>query len=224
MDAVVVKVGGSLAAYPGKLRAICQTLGRISKTHKLVVLPGGGEFADTVRKIDSQFSLSSQTSHFMAILAMDQYGLLLSDLIPNAFRVDSLGKAAEALGLGRVPVFLPSQLLFDDGELENSWDVTSDSIAVYVAGKMGAGKVMLVTDVDGIFTADPKKYPQAKLIKKVFAKQLLTFDGRTSVDRSLPKFMLKYNIDCVVVNGLFPERIEAVLSGQFTLCTAISRS
>jgi 5-(aminomethyl)-3-furanmethanol phosphate kinase len=222
MNVTVVKVGGSLAAYPEKLRALCKKLSEVSEKHKLVILPGGGEFADTVRILDKRFSLSGSLSHRMAILAMDQYGLLLSDLTPNAFPVQALEELEGFLASGKVPVFLPSRLLFNEDRLENSWDVTSDSIAVYLAAKLQVPKVFLVTDVDGIYTGDPKKHADAELIKKISAEQLSLIAERTSVDLFLPKMLLKLPVDCFVVNGLFPERVEAVLAGQEAVCTLIS--
>ena len=80
-------------------------------------------------------------------------------------------------------------------------------------------KVLLVTDVDGVFTNDPKTTPEAKLIKNLSASELLAMNKRTSVDKALPKLLLKTSIDCFVVNGLFPERIEAILEGRETICT-----
>jgi aspartokinase-like uncharacterized kinase len=222
MDATVVKIGGSLALYPEKLRALCTKLSEISKKHKLLVVPGGGEFADVVRNLDERFSLSCGASHRMAILGMDQYGLLLSDLISDSFVVNKLEKLEKVLGLGKLPIFLPANLLLGEDALENSWDVTSDSIAVYIAKQLQIRKVLLVTDVDGVYTIDPKKHSDAKLIKKLSAEQLLTMNKWTSVDKFLPKLLLKLPIDCFVVNGLFPERVEAVLDGQDAVCTLIS--
>jgi len=222
MDATVVKIGGSLALYPEKLRALCAKLSEISKKHKLLVVPGGGEFADVVRNLDERFSLSCSASHRMAILGMDQYGLLLSDLISDSFVVNKLEELEKVLGLGKLPVFLPANLLLGEDALENSWDVTSDSIAVYIAKQLQVRKVLLVTDVDGVYTIDPKKHSEAKLIKKLSAEQLLTMNKQTSVDKFLPKLLLKLPIDCFVVNGLFPERVEAVLDGRDAVCTLIS--
>ena len=133
---VVVKVGGSLAMYPESLRALCKKLSALSKKHRLVVVPGGGEFADAVRAVDKRFNLSSEASHRMAILGMDQYGLMLADLIPDSVAVVELEEIAKALDAGKVPVFLPSKILFSEDPLENSWDVTSDSIAIYIAHRL----------------------------------------------------------------------------------------
>jgi aspartokinase-like uncharacterized kinase len=217
-----VKVGGSLALKPEKLRALCTKLSEISVKHKLVVVPGGGEFADVVRRLDKWFSLSCSVSHRMAILGMDQYGLLLSDLTPNSATVNRLEIAESVLASGKLPIFLPSNLLLSENPLENSWDVTSDSIAVYLASRLGILKVLLLTDVDGVYTCDLKKHPDARLIKKLSASELLAMDARTSVDKFLPKLLLKLHIDCFVMNGLFPERVEAVLNGQDVVCTLIT--
>lgn len=221
MNTIVVKVGGSIAAYPEKLRSLCVKLSAVSKRHNLVVVPGGGAFADVVRSIDERFSLSCGASHRMAILGMDQYGLLLSDLTPNSVTVSKLEEIEYFLDLGKFPIFLPSNLLFREDPLENSWDVTSDAIAEYIASRLQASKVILVTDVDGIYTDDPKTNPEARLIKQLSTGELLAMNKRTSVDKALPKMLLKLPIECFVVNGLFPERVEAVLDAHDAVYTFI---
>ncbi|MGD0644811.1 MAG: hypothetical protein ABSA75_07890 [Candidatus Bathyarchaeia archaeon] len=222
MDAIVVKIGGSLASYPEKLRTLCAKLNEVSKKHKLIVVPGGGEFADTVRNIDKRFTLSNRASHRMAILGMDQYGFLLSDILPRSCVVKQLEHVQKVLDSGKLPVFLPSNLLLSEDPLENSWDVTSDSIATYIAGQLHASKVVLITDVDGIYTCNPKKYSDAKLINKLSAKELKTMNKRTSIDKFLPKLLLQLKIECFVVNGLYPERVEAVLNGRDAVSTLIN--
>jgi aspartokinase-like uncharacterized kinase len=158
----------------------------------------------------------------MAILGMDQYGLLLSDLLPGSRLVDNLEQVQEILNLGELPVFLPSAFLFSKDALEKSWDVTSDSIAIYLAGQLGLHKVILVTDVDGVYTCDPKKSSDAKLIRKLSARDLLEMGERTSVDKFLPKLLLQLHVECLVVNGLYPQRVEAILKGKETVCTKIT--
>jgi len=221
MDAVI-KIGGSLAEDAERLRALCTKLSEFAKKYAIVVVPGGGRFADVVRDFDKRFTLSSVVSHRMAILGMDQFGLLLSQIIPNSCATYLLSDAKQLSEIGVVPVFLPSRLMFREEPLENSWDVTSDSIAAYVAGRLHVAKVVLITDVDGIFTEDPKKHSDATLIEKLSAEELLKFNQRTSVDRYLPKLLLESPIDCYVVNGKHPERIEAVLAGQQATCTLIA--
>jgi 5-(aminomethyl)-3-furanmethanol phosphate kinase len=221
MNATVVKVGGSLSLYPEKLRTLCLKISEISKEQKLIVVPGGGGFADVVRCLDKSFHLSCSTSHGMAILGMDQYGMLLSDLIPGSIMTHKLEEIKCFFDLNKLPIFLPSHLLLRDNPLKNSWDVTSDSIAVYIAGRLHVTKVLLVTDVDGIYQSDPKALSEAKLIANLSARKLLAMNKRTSVDKALPKLLLKTPIDCFVVNGLFPERIKLILTGQDSIYTLI---
>ena len=221
MDAVV-KIGGSLAEDPRQLRALCRKLGELAKKYTFIMLPGGGNFADVVRDFDRRFTLSSYVSHKMAILAMDQFGLLLSDFVPDSQVIHRLEDAADFSEVSSALIFLPSLLMLQEDPLENSWDVTSDSIAAYVAGRLHAKKLVLVTDVDGIFTSDPKTHSDAELIEQLSVEALLKVKQRTSVDRFLPKLLVDAGFDCYVVNGRYPDRIEAVLAAQATTCTFIS--
>ena len=219
---VVIKVGGSLAENPELLIHLCAKLSGLAKSYELIVVPGGGRFADVVRDSDKRFNLSSGISHRMAILGMDQFGLLLAQITPNSCATYLLDDAKQLSETEVVPVFLPSRLMFKENPLENSWEVTSDSISAYVASRLQAAKVLLVTDVDGIFTEAPKKNEDATLITHVSAEELLKLNARTSVDRFLPKLLLEAPIDCYVVSGKHPERIEAILAGQQATCTLIA--
>jgi 5-(aminomethyl)-3-furanmethanol phosphate kinase len=221
VDITVVKVGGSLAQKPKKLRALCNKLSQLSIRYRLVVVPGGGEFADVARKMDKQFALSPSASHRMAILGMDAYGFLLSDLIENASTADTFEKTTQILENKKLAVFLPSRFMFSEDPLANSWEVTSDSISACIAGRLKAKRILLLTDVNGIFTKDPKKDKNAKLINQISAQELLALNKRSSVDCALPKLLLETKIQCFVVNGFFVERIEAVLNGKDALYTMI---
>jgi len=221
LDAVI-KVGGSLAEAPELLSALCIRLSELAKSYDFVVVPGGGRFADVVRDSDVRFNLSSGVSHRMAILGMDQFGLLLAQITPNSCATYLLSDAKQLSETEAVPIFLPSRLMFKEDPLKNSWDVTSDSIAAYVASRLQAAKVLLVTDVDGIFTKDPKKNEDATLIGRLSPAELLELNVRTSVDCFLPKLLLEAPVDCYVVNGRHPERVEAVLAGQQAVCTLIA--
>ncbi len=216
----VIKIGGSLSKKPEELKALCQRLSQISEKHRIVVIPGGAGFADCVRELDKQFSLSERAAHRMAIMGMDQYGLLLSELMPTCLVTDSLIETRVATNGGLV-VFLPSKFMFMDDGLPNSWDVTSDSIAAYIAGKIWAERLLLIKDVDGVYTEDPKGNPKAKLLQHLTTEELAGLN-KTSVDAYLPKLVTSLNLPCYVVNGLYPERIEALLNGKATTCTLIN--
>ncbi|MBS7618318.1 amino acid kinase [Candidatus Bathyarchaeota archaeon] len=162
----VIKIGGSLSKDPPTLKALCQFIGALAENYRIMVVPGGGKFADAVRECDRLYRLPATITHKMAILAMDQYGLMISSLIPNSFTTYSLRESCRAKG-GKLPVLLPSRLMFFMNPLENSWRITSDSIAAFIAAKARAQNLILAKDVDGIFTKDPKIYTDAVLIGKL---------------------------------------------------------
>ena len=218
----VLKIGGSLTKQPKSLVKLCKELSVLAQIHRIVVVPGGGEFADTVRRLDKKFRLSNVSAHKMATLAMDQFGLLLSDITPDSYvsyEIKEIKKKLET----KLPIFLPSKFMFLEDPLENSWDVTSDSISAYFADKLEAKKLILVTDVDGIFNRDPKSSQKTRLIDEVSVDELLNLGERTSVDKCTPQLLSKSYLDCYVVNGHYPERVDAVLLGQRTKCTRILR-
>jgi aspartokinase-like uncharacterized kinase len=217
----VLKVGGSLAENPASLTKLFQELSVLAKDHRIVIVPGGGEFADTARKLDKTYGLSDAVAHKMAIVGMDQYGLFLSGITPNSYVSYSLEEISNPVS-DKLLIFLPSQLMFREDPLENSWDVTSDTIAAYIADRLHAKKLVLVTDVDGIFSEDPKKALDAKLVEELSAKELHSWNRRTSVDKTLPKMLLETKLDCYVVNGKCPERIRLILENKKTVCTHVT--
>jgi aspartokinase-like uncharacterized kinase len=218
----VLKIGGSLAEDPMTLTQLCHELSVLAKDHRIIVIPGGGEFADIARKLYKKYGFSDPVAHKMGILSMDQCGLFLSDIVVDSFVTYSLEEIRKS-AKGKVPIFLPSTIMFREDPLEKSWDVTSDSIAAYIANLLQAQKLLLVTDVDGIFYEDPKKKLDAKLIEELSAQELLSWNRRTSVDKTLPKILLRTKLDCYVVNGNYPERIRDILVNKKNIdCTHIT--
>ena len=141
---VVVKLGGGLLAQPAHFDAVLAAIGKAASERRLLIVPGGGLFADAVRLADRQFTLSDDAAHWMAVLAMDQYAHLIVSRLAGSVLVAHPDEAAAAFGVGRLPVFAPSRWLREADPLPHSWDVTSDSIAAWVAGVIGARRLVLV--------------------------------------------------------------------------------
>jgi len=141
---VVVKLGGSLLADPPRLQRTLDTVGSIAAAGRIVVIPGGGPFADAVRDIDGRLGLSADAAHWMAILAMDQYSYVLASRLPNAALVESRDECVRALDQGALAVLAPSRWLKAADPLPHSWEVTSDSLAAWLAGELGASRLVLV--------------------------------------------------------------------------------
>jgi probable H4MPT-linked C1 transfer pathway protein len=140
----VVKLGGSLLAYAEHFDAALNAIAEIGRTRRVLVVPGGGPFADTVREVDRRLGLPDDAAHWMAVMAMDQYAQVVAARLPAAVVVDDPAEIAAAFNTGRVPVLAPSRWLRRTDPLPHSWDVTSDSIAAWVAGALGANRLVLV--------------------------------------------------------------------------------
>lgn len=159
----VVKIGGSLLGDPGRLRQVLDAVADARSESALLVVPGGGPFADVVRAIDRRIGLGDDAAHWMAILAMDQYAQLLQSRLRGATLVDTPAAAIAALGAGALPVLAPYRWLRDADPLPHSWDVTSDSIAAWIAGALDAPRLVLIkpAGVTGTETVDAH-FPHAR--------------------------------------------------------------
>jgi 5-(aminomethyl)-3-furanmethanol phosphate kinase len=181
--AIVVKCGGSLYHHVPDLVPVLLASGR-----PLFIVPGGGFFADVVRKSRTD----DDSAHWMAVAAMDQYGWLIA----------SMGITATALL--QVPdepvVFLPYCSMRQYDPLPHSWDVTSDSIAAWIADFLGLD-LLLLKSVDGILTDD-------RLVEKV--KHPVVTEV---VDPFFIPFVLKKKIKTTIINGSRVGRVEDFLSG-----------
>jgi aspartokinase-like uncharacterized kinase len=138
---VVVKVGGSLLAHERDLAAVLRVVD--ASSHAMIV-PGGGPFADAVREQYHRGEMNDDEAHWMAVRAMDQYAELLVSRLSRGCLVSSGAEAMQAAASGRVPVLAPSQWVREADPLPHSWDVTSDSIAAWIAGESGARRLVLI--------------------------------------------------------------------------------
>jgi aspartokinase-like uncharacterized kinase len=212
----VVKVGGGLGSASGDdgLRGLCSTLGDLGRRHPLLVVPGGARFADAVREVDRRFGLRAAAAHRMAILGMEQFGWLLSELIPDAVRCSELAEARELAGR-RTAVLLPAGLPLDG--MPASWQVTSDAIAAWVADAVGARRLVLVKALDGLF-ADGQ--PLARLSAAEFAA--LRGAGRAEqVDEHLPAVLEHARFETWVIGGRDPARLVELLDDGATVGTRV---
>jgi aspartokinase-like uncharacterized kinase len=142
----VVKLGGSLDSSP-RLVHWLEVLARHGGG-RAVIVPGGGRFADQVRKADERWQIPEAVAHRMALLAMAQYGLLLAGLQPVLVPAESIAAVREVTQAGSTPIWLPVSWGEPDAQqVRPSWRVTSDSLAAWLAGRLGASGTVLVKSV-----------------------------------------------------------------------------
>ena len=206
----LLKIGGSLVQHPG-LRQLAAAWSELAQTYRLLVLPGGGPFADAVRAADERFQLGDSTAHWMAILAMDQYAYLLATLCPRAV----LGHEPESLALasaeGRLSILAPSRLLQHRDPLPHRWEVTSDSIAAWLAAETGIQRLVLLKSVAGLSTLEPDN--TERLVKNASPHALAELG---LVDAYFAQ-TLSPATTCWLIDGRRPERLSQLLAEGQTI-------
>ena len=127
----VIKLGGSLARRPALaawLRALRAGGGRV------IVVPGGGAYADRVRAAQAGAGLSDAEAHHLALYAMHRYGAMLARRGAGLQQAATCAALGRMLRAGRTPLWSPVRMAPAWRELPRNWDTTSDSLALYLAG------------------------------------------------------------------------------------------
>ena len=188
---LIVKVGGSLYNQIPDLAPIL-----IASDRPLFIIPGGGPFADLVRQV----RVNNDAAHWMAIAAMEQYGWFIS-----SFGILTTDRIAVPL---TTTVLLPYRCLRLTDILPHTWDVTSDTIAAWVAGTLHLD-LLLLKSMDGIF------------INGILQEQVTGLVESDIVDPCFIPFVIKNTVKTTIINGSQPDRVEKYLKGELVPRTEI---
>lgn len=144
----IVKLGGSLVRNPA-LKDWLEVLAR-DGAGRVVIVPGGGPLANAVRGLHRHWNLPDPVTHRMALLAMEQYGLLLTGLQPRLRPARTAGEIAEILAQGAATVWLPFAMATgpEAQDIEESWNTTSDSLAAWLATQIEVHRLVLVKSLE----------------------------------------------------------------------------
>ncbi|MHC1551431.1 amino acid kinase family protein [Phyllobacterium sp. K27] len=145
MKPVIVKLGGSTAGETQMQHWIDAIA---NAAFPVVIVPGGGPFADQVRISQRRLDYSDQAAHAMAILAMDQFGIAIAERHPDLRMARTVHEIKALLDRGHTPVWLPSAMTIGAADIPCSWDITSDSLSAWLAGVLSADDMLLVKQTD----------------------------------------------------------------------------
>jgi aspartokinase-like uncharacterized kinase len=138
---------------------------------RLVIVPGGGEFADAVRAAQQRHTLSDAAAHRMALLAMHMVGAMLVEFAPGFVLAETVDEFAVAWRRELTPIWAPARMVLAASEIPASWDVTSDSLAAWLAHRLGAAKLVLVKScpVPPEIARDAQALTEAEVVDRGFA-------------------------------------------------------
>ncbi len=138
----VVKLGGSLC-NDARLATWLDMLVDCGKG-QVVIVPGGGPYADAVRIQQRRWQFSDEFAHRMALLAMDQFALQLKGMNPLLVIAPTRAAIASAWSNNQVALWLPSEMVSSAAQIAATWDITSDSLAAWLARTLQAERLVLV--------------------------------------------------------------------------------
>ncbi|MDO9540288.1 MAG: uridylate kinase [Methanocalculus sp.] len=192
MGGCIVKLGGSLADALIDLVPVL-----LESKEGMLIVPGGGAGADAVRSLDPD----PDTAHWMAIAAMEHYGHHIASFgIPSVDRL---------IRVDQPSVLLPYCLLRNEDPLPHSWDITSDTIAAWVAWRLNLPLIILKS-VDGVISS-------GRVLSQVY--EPLETD---TVDPALIPYILQKGLYATVQNGRKNECVRRALSGDYSQGTCIT--
>ena len=181
-DIIVIKLGGSFVGsrhLAGWVDVLANFRGRA------VVVPGGGPFADAARQAQAKIGFKDAVAHHLALLAMEQFGQVLVSLSPSFCVADSGAAIRRIIRAGNVPVWSPVRMVLRTSEILPSWDITSDSLAAWLAGHIGAQQLVLVKH-GGPFDVPVRAVDLVK---------------RGIVDRAFPRFLAASGVPASIMGA-----------------------
>jgi aspartokinase-like uncharacterized kinase len=207
-----------MQTHPASLHRLCHVISKLSNDYQIIVIPGGGVFADTVERMQKKFQFSDLSAHRMALLGMNQYGHMLAELMgSSAIISDRIDQVGMLLKKGSCVIMQVYDRFSHDESVEASWKVTSDTLACLIAGEVQAMGLVLLKDVDGLY--DPGN-PRS-IISRVSTAGLVKRRIR-GVDEAFPNCIKKNGLTAHVMNGRWPSRLEKILKGKAARGTTIT--
>ena len=244
---IVVKIGTSTLAHPTghlnirRVEQLCKVLSDIKNAGHEVILVSSGAIGMGVGKLGLRSrptdipskqaaaavgqcelmyvydKLFSEYHHTVAQL------LITGDDTKNEKRHENFTNTLNRLlELGALPIINEN----DTVATEEIVICDNDTLAAIVAESVRADKLVLLSDIDGLYTADPRKDPEAKLIRHVpeLNEEILALAGISGTGQGTGGMITKLQaaricMDCgctmIIANGNDPDNLYAVLDGRF---------
>jgi len=210
---IICKLGGKILEDLENIQSTISQISQLIESNivtRIILIPGGGTYANFVRELYDTLDLDEDLAHWMGIISMDHNGRDLKKKFPELTLIDDFNKLVEFTK--GISVFLPFKFLRKTDELPHNWDVTSDSITLYLAKMMKLEKCYLIKNVDGIYNES------MKIIRKITTQEVeaLKKAGNLTkttnnlnrlkmcsepIDNYLTYLIELYNIPCFIING-----------------------
>jgi aspartokinase-like uncharacterized kinase len=170
----VVKIGGSLLGSP-RLKGLVKVV-TTARSARIVVVPGGGLFADAVRQAQALAGFDDLLAHRLALDAMDHLGEILAAGAPRLVAGASIADFAAIHAAGGTPLWSTAEIRSGHPDIPASWAMTSDSLSLWLAATIGADRLVLVKSLD-VATQDRDALAAAGILDEGFSAMAARFAG-----------------------------------------------
>ena len=159
----VIKLGGSLLET-GQMFDCLKHILKINEN--TVVVCGGGDFANQIRTAQKKWQFDDSAAHEMAILAMQQTAIMCQNLQPEFVIASSVAEIKNH----RFVIWSPNIVELNAAQIPATWDITSDSLATWLAKKMDASELILVKSVKVEPSLTTAELVELKIVDDAFAQ------------------------------------------------------
>ena len=233
MDIVVQKFGGTSVGSVERIAAVAQLIKKSSKEDKLVVVVSAmsGETNKLIslaknfsenpnrREFDALVSTGEKVSSSLLAIALDSIGVKAKSLSASQISMkttDSYSKArildidsskiTQTIEEGYVPIITGFQGVTEHGDVTTLGRGGSDTTAVAVAANLNAKRCDIYTDVDGIYTTDPRVVPEAKKLDSITMEEMLEMAGKGAkvIQIRAVEFANKFKVPVRVLSSFEP--------------------
>ena len=208
-DINVVKIGGHAAIDYGRgvMLPLCEELGELSKKHKILVVTGGGGRVRHIMDIGMDLGMPTGVLAELSAKISEQNAIMVSILLApyNGTRIHTgdLLELPMLMKLGILPVIhgTPPYGLYEHPSRADAVPPhRTDTGAFLIAEVLGARSCIIGKNVDGLYTEDPRKNPDAQLIREITAPELLRMDMEDMVIEPMVVQLLR---DAVHIREVF---------------------
>lgn len=217
---VFVKLGGSILDQDAATAALIPYITELGRQQRILILSGGGQ---TVKRIKA--NQRSTGAHFYScwragVLCLEVNAHLLASYSTQFTVVSSLADIGACFTSGNIAVLAPMGAMVSSLSIVPDWEETTDSIGLHFAGTLGAGRYVILSDVDGIYEKRPEGTQWGRPIPRLSVDELEGLPS-SKLDSAFPRYFRRQGLPTVIVNGRYPERVTAAIRGEATIGTRI---
>lgn len=218
MDAVAVSLGGSFLVKESGVdtqltRDIAAVLMRAAQTRRVLAVVGGGAVARTYIRGARDLGAGETALDDLGIAVTRINARVLLAALPQAYPLPPRTFDEAILASRSFPVVVMGGTHAGH---------TTDAVTVMLGDKAHASRVVIATNVDGVYTADPKKDPTAKLLPRLTHEELLRItsggDAKAGsagvIDPLGARMLARSGMECAVVDGRDLKALEAAILGR----------